>query len=252
MSVPHVYFLLGAAGSGRRAIVADLVANGLEEGARPVVLLAAGEQPAAAEAGQAPAALGGAAMARWEAGGAGAEAVAEGTHVFVLADGRADPVEQIEAFQQWLARSGGRLARILTVVDCSLASAHKELLRWHDACVHFSDAVLLAKRDGVPNKWVSDFTARYRKQHFPCLIEMVAKAGVANAAAVLVPEARRMSMLFDSEAEWASFGAEAETEEQADAPDSDLIGAVDPYLEREAGSGRRVRELPDIAKFLPG
>jgi hypothetical protein len=253
MNAPQVYLILGAAGSGRRAVIADLVANGLEDGARPVLLLPANERPAAPEAEKLLADLSGLAVARWApSGGSLLAPVPEGTtHIIMLSDGRANPVDQVEAFHNWLPMSGAELGRIITIVDCQLGSAHKGLLRWYDACVHFSDAVLLTKRDGVPSKWVSDFTARYHKQHFPCLIELVTKSGVENPAMILVPEARRISMFFDSEADWPAPDGETEVEEKAAVADGDLIGADDPYIERQAGSSRRAREIPDINKFLP-
>ena len=40
---PLVYLILGAAGSGRREIVADLIEGGLGDGDRPAAFLAAGE-----------------------------------------------------------------------------------------------------------------------------------------------------------------------------------------------------------------
>ena len=38
------------------------------------------------------------------------------------------------------------------------------LLAWYDACVHFSDVVLLQRREGVANKWVSDFLKHHEDQ----------------------------------------------------------------------------------------
>jgi len=40
-----VYLILGAAGSGRREVIADLLDGGLAEGERTAVLLAEGEAP---------------------------------------------------------------------------------------------------------------------------------------------------------------------------------------------------------------
>ena len=47
---PLVYLILGAAGSGRRTVVADLIDGGLGEGDRPAVLLSADEAPAEIDA----------------------------------------------------------------------------------------------------------------------------------------------------------------------------------------------------------
>ena len=76
-------------------------------------------------------------------------------------------------------RQGGELARVLCVVHCALAEKHPALLAWYDACVHFSDVVLLQRREGVANKWVSDFLKHYQDQFMPCLFETV-KAGLAR------------------------------------------------------------------------
>jgi len=269
MNASHAYIVLGTSGSGRRALLADLIANGLDESARPVLLVARGERAADEAAAQRLASAAQLIQGAWwleEGRAVTAEPIPEGaTHVFVLVDGRANPIDQLEALHAWLPTAGLEIGRILTVVDCQLASAHPELQRWFDACVHFSDVVLLNRRDGVANKWVSDFAARYRKQHFPCLIEVVKKGDLENPALILEPQARRMSMLFDAEDAWAVPG-DADTvieddadddDEDADKPsaddvdDADLIGEVDPYIERLAGSGRRAKEIPDIAKFVP-
>jgi hypothetical protein len=264
MPSPLVYIVLGAAGSGRRAVLAELIGAGLDAEARPLLLVAPDEMPAPEAVRRKLASAPGLVEERWsrdENGGITAGIPAGTSHVFVLTDGRASPVDQIEALHAWLPSSGLELARVLTVVSCRLASAHRELLRWFDACVHFSDVVLLNQRDGVPNKWLSDFVARYRKEHFPCLIEFVKKGELANPALVLEPQARRMSMLFDPPEAWPSTDAEGGEDDEGDdaggaaAGDElarDLIGADDPWLERLAGSGRRVKELPDIAKFLSG
>lgn len=266
MNAAHAYIILGASGSGRRAVLADLIENGLDDSARPVLLTAAGEPAAAEEVAKRLTGIATLIQGTWSAAEKGVSVgeLPEGaTHVFMLVDGRMNPVDQIEAIHAWLPSAGLEMARIITVVNCQLASAHPELLRWYDACVHFSDVVLLNRREGVPNKWISDFTARYRKQHFPCLIEPVKKGELDNPALVLEPQARRMSMLFDADEAWAVPGdtavvVEDEDEDDedggartgADDDDADLIDAADPYIERLAGSGRRAKEIPDIAKFL--
>lgn len=250
MASPWIYLLLGAVGSGRRAILPDLLGNGLEAGSRPLLLTFAGERAEPAEVRARIDATPGLMRAEWSLDPENrmtAAIPAEITHAFVLADGRANPVDQVEAFHGWLATSGAELARVITVVNCRLGYEHPELLRWYDACVHFSDVVLLNGRGDVPNKWISDFQARFRREHLPCLIEQVKNDEVANPALILVPQARRISMLFDSPAEWPEPDEPDDDDAGGDVPD--LIGAIDPYLERLA-SGRRVKELPDLARFL--
>lgn len=239
---PLVYLVLGTAGSGRRAIVRELIVSGLAEGDRAAVLLSDAEP-----ADDADAKLPNAARWVWTEHGTIQATLPEGaTHVFFLNEARRNPVDQIEALKPWLEANGAELGRVLCVVDCKLAEANPALLAWYDACIHFSDVVLLNRREDVENKWISDFQKRYTEQFYPCLFEMVKKDRVKNALIVLDPTARRISQYFDEEQEWA-FEAD-DDDEPSDEEEVELKVAEDPYLERRAG-GRRVKEIPDIAKF---
>lgn len=234
---PSVYFLLGPAGSGRRELLVDLLSSGLEAGDRPAVILAEGERPSAADAALAE--MPSVVMDRWrlQEERMSVPAPADRTHLFIVADGRANPVDQIEAFQQWLQGQEGDLARILCVVDCTLGAQHPEMLAWYEACIHFSDYVFLSRRAGVENKWVSDFLTHFKKKFYPCVFEQVKDGHVKNPALVLEPEPRRFSHLFDDpEVLMADVDAEGQP-------------LADPYLERRPG-GRRVREVPDITRFV--
>src|SRR5262245_19039966 len=164
MSSPLVYLMLGAADSGRREVLADLIAGGLAPETRPLVLSTAGEAVVPAKGRALFEAIPNLLFAPWsrrEDGGIEADIPEGATHIIFLTDGRANPVDQVEAFHAWLPTAGLELARIITVVNCQLVHARKELLRWYDACVHFSDVVLLNQREGVPNKWLSEFSARF-------------------------------------------------------------------------------------------
>jgi len=244
---PLVYLILGASGSGRREIVAKLIED-LDGGARVAVMLAGGEGNDEADA-KLPA------VTRWVP----VEDIFTGTlprektHVFVVADGRKNPIDQIETFKPWLEAQGGELARVFCVVNCQLAEKNPPLLAWFEACVHFSDVVLLNRREGVENKWVSDFLTHFKKQFYPCLFETVKDGRVKNPALVLEPQARRMSHVFDGDPDWIFTNAEGEEiDEQEEVDDEDEIEAApeeDPYFARDA-AGRRQKKIPDITKYL--
>lgn len=263
-SKPLVYLIIGAAGSGRREVLADILAEGIDTEERPLVLLAENEAPSEMDAR-----LGGIARWQWHDRGGGPEGmngrietegidISGATHVFFVADGRRNPIDQIEAIKPWLSSVGGELARIICVVDCKLAEQHRELVAWHEACIHFSDIVFLARREGVQNKWISDFQARFRDRFYPCLFEFVKDGRVKNPPLVLEPETRRMSHYFDEpDYELAGGGSIEEGIDDEDEPlkrksdeEIEVVEEVDEYLARRAG-GRRVKEIPDIAKFLP-
>ena len=255
---PLVYLVLGAAGSGRREVLADLIDGGLGDGGRAAVLLAAGE-PADEWDGK----LG--AVARWQWNDddntIDADLPPDATHVFFVTDGRRNPVDQVEAFQPWLTAQGGELGRVLCVVNCQLAEKNPPLRAWYDACVQFSDVVLLNRRDGVANKWLSDFQAYFHDQFLPCLFELVKQGRVKNPALVLEPQARRMSHVFDEDKEWFVIGKDGEKrsvdeldeDEEIDEDSEEEVEVIpeeEPYFVRDAAN-RRAKKIPDIAKYLP-
>lgn len=246
-----VYLILGATGSGRREVLADLITDGIGEGERPAVLLSGAEAELDADA-KLPG------VTRWtwlEDGAISATLPSEATHVFFVVDGRRNPIDQIEAFKPWVDAQGGEVARVICVVNSKLAEQHPALLAWFEACVHFSDVVLLNKREGVENKSVSDFLNHFKKLYYPCHFELLKDGRVKNPALILEPQARRMSHVFDEEPNWVFTNAEGEEideQEELEEGEDDEIEAKpeeDPYFERRNG-GRRVKEIPDIAKFL--
>ena len=261
---PLVYLILGTPGAGRREVLADLIADGLAATDRAVTALSAAELPSVFDDR-----LGTVVPWAWTEKALHLElppTAPDGTpvtHVFLVADGRSNPVDLIEGFKVWLTGREVELARILTLVDCQLAQRHDGPLRiWFDACIHFSDVVLLSRRDGVPNKWISDFQTRFKDKFFPALFEFVKQGKVKNPILVLEPQARRMTQIFEEDldlqlarnlapdAVLEFTGDEVGDEEDGvPSPDDGEGPAVDPYLERKT-NGRRVIELPDIRPFL--
>lgn len=256
-----VYVILGAPGSGRREVLADLLADGLDAAhERAHVYLPAGEPalPADDTLGHSRARM------AWNADLQLFVAEAppsEATHVFILLDGRLDPVDQIEALKPWLAAHSLPVARILTVVNCALVEKNPALQTWFDACIHFSDVVLLNRREGVANKWMSEFRRRYDDQYMPCVFEMVKAGRVKNPVAVLDPVARRLSQFFDP-TEWDDVNLDGVEIGESDDEDGENVRPLDksnldpddqppvePWLERDA-AGRRKQPLPDIRKYL--
>jgi hypothetical protein len=246
-----VYLVLGAAGSGRREIVADLINAGLDETDHPGVLTLASEP------GTPP---GSVAAATWEWEGEGALNAAwpEGVDtLFFIGDGRGNPVDLVEAIKPWLASQGASLVRVISVVHCTLLEQNAALVAWYDACIHFSDIVLLNRRENVANKWIFDYRARFAKNYLPCLVEMVKKDRVSNPALVLDPQVRRLSHWFDDgddDGGWQSFVDSAEDviiEDETEPEDTaDDLEPEDEYLARNLGGTRR-KVIPDIAKHLP-
>ena len=243
-----VYFILGTPGSGRRAIVRDLIANGLAPDEKVLVLLAAGEAAAPADAPLA--ALTNTTVRRWAPMSEGLPAVdlgGAGT-LFLLADSRISPIDQAEALKPWLEAHGAELARIFCVVDCQLAERHPVLRQWFAGCIHFADVVFLTRREGLANKWLSDFIKHFKDQFFPChFIQVKTKGDLANPLMLLDRTARRVSQYFDED---VTLEIEIETDDDEDDEEDTGVIPEDPYFLRQR-SGRRDKELPDVTKFLP-
>ena len=102
--------ILGTPGSGRRAIVRDLIENGIE--GKSLVLVA--ESEAADPADARLAALPNTTVRSWAWKDSALPPVdlpADAT-VFLLADSQVSPIDQLEALKPWLTAHGAELARI--------------------------------------------------------------------------------------------------------------------------------------------
>ncbi len=249
-SSPLVYFIIGTPGSGRRAIVRDLIENGLAPEEKALVLLA--EREAAGPADVRLAALPNTEVRRWiwtEPALPPVELPA-GATIFLLADSLASPMDQLEALKPWLEEHGATLARVFCVVDCQLAEKQPVLRQWFDACIHFADVVFLTRREGLANKWLSDFISHFKDQHFPChFVQVKTKGDLTTPLVWLDPTARRVSQYFDEGETYEIEGLETDDEE-GDEEDTGLL-PPEPYFVRLT-SGRRDKELPDIRDYLPG
>ena len=244
-----VYFILGTPGSGRRAIVRDLIENGLAPEERALVLLANGETAAPADSRLA--ALPNVEIRRWTWTEPALPALElpAGATVFLLADAQTSVIDQLEALKPWLEAHGATLARIFCVVDCGLAEKQPVLRQWFDACIHFADVVFLTHREGLANKWLSDFIAHFKDQRYPChFVQVKTKGDLPTPLVWLDPTARRVSQYFDEGEVFEIEGLETDDEEDS-GEDTGLL-PPEPYFTR-LSSGRREKEVPDLRDYLP-
>ena len=250
--IPSVYFVLGTPGSGRRALVRDLAENGLVDG-KVVVLLADSEAPAPADDRLAKLAHVEVQRWTWTAPEFPRMKLPADATIFLVADARADVIDQLEALKPWLQLQGRELARIFCCVDCQLAEKHAVLSQWYDAVIRFADVVFLANREGVANKWLSDFIARYKDEAFPTLFIQVKKGDLPNPALVLDETPRRLTQYFEEDYVDLT-DIVIETDDDEDEPEEgdedDGLPEQEPYFVRQ-NSGRRDKELPDVREFLP-
>ena len=242
----NLYIILGIPKSGRREVIYDLIEGGLQEDETKLVYIEKGEDASTFD--EQIASLSNCKVLEWTfAESLQAPSPApEADTVFFMTAGYIDPIDQIEQIRQWQKDHTLELARVLTVIHCQHAHAQPELKEWFRACVHFSDCVLFNRREGIPDKWIREFSKYYQDQHFPCLFKNVKKSKVANPPEILHPEPRRVSQLFDD-----VDAIDALEIDEDDLPEEtfELKPPTDPYLERY-DSGQRKKKIPDICSIL--
>jgi len=239
---PLVYLIYGTPNSGRREVIFDLVEGGIEKGEHVLYFKPTGEEPSLHD--EQIDALEHVSAVDWSLQDCkithGKLSAAPDKIIF-LAPGRANPVDAAEALKIWCEHNNCQLGRILTVVNCRFLQEQEKAIAWFDACIHFSDMVLLNRRTAGDNKWAKNFEERYKKNYYPCLFAMVRKGRLSNPVAVLEPEARRVSLYFDELIPIEDDEFEDEEQPEDIKPDR--------YIERNE-SGQRVHPVPDIAKWL--
>lgn len=249
----EAYLFLGTPGCGRRAILAEMIRGALD--GETTVYISENERDAEAE--KALIGVPAVTLCSWkfaapDADGNDAceiELAAPndaGDNAVFLTDGADDPADQIEAFAALAARLGWHVARVVTIVDCAFAAAVPASADFFALCVHFSDAVLLTRREGIAGNFVEKFKAPFVKQCFPCTFEIVKKNRVENPYRTLAGAPRRISQIFDERdpIDDLEFDEENLPEEPFD-----LVSAPDPYLET-SDSGARKIAVPFIGDLL--
>lgn len=241
---PLVYLVYGIPNSGRREVIFDLIDGGIPASEQVLYFRPEGEASCAFD--EQLEALENLSVVSWKLK---ANKVTHGKisaapdKIIFLAPGTSNPADCAEALKSWVEHNHCQIARILTVVHCSFLMQQPKASAWFDACIHFSDIVLLNRREEAGNKWVKDFESAHKKACIPARFVLVKKGRVSNPAEVLDPEARRVSLYFDE-----LLPIEDDEFEDEHKPE-DL--KPDTYIER-LESGQRAKPIPDITALLDG
>lgn len=247
--VALVYVILGLRGSGRSAIIEDLVKHGFDQDERGV--LCCHQEECGLLKRESIAELPQLAITPWcfdaDKKIKTDLPLAEKNHVFFMTHGHLSPVEQMLALRDWISSMGLLIGRIFTVVNCQLLLEHSALGPWYEACIHFSDVVLLARREEVPQAWIKGFINKFQKEeYYPCLFEFVKKGRVLDPRALLYPESRRISQIFDERDAFDEL--ELDPNNLPEEP-FDVSVKEDPYFER-LPSGAFSKPIPSVLDFL--
>lgn len=218
---PFVYVMLGAAGAGKRTVIADLLQNALTVVPPTTIYLPEDEVP-------------GDVLESFREGHPQVQFVSWGiqdecliapephsgsTCIVFIFPGKKSPVPALEALRTWLVEEDLSLSRVLSVMNVSEVSKDENLKEWYDVCLHFSDVLIFTHEDKAPSGWGGAYKAAFRKAHFPCIFLHAPHGLVENPSLALDSTVRRISQAFDEEIIY-------DDDEEPEIP------YVDPYFER--------------------
>lgn len=233
-----VYLILGPNDSGRRALLLDFILEADDLGLGSVLYFKhKSEKPSSmdAELAKVPHLT----IADWSVEACKIKhdkITTPANSLFFVAPSSVDPSDIIESLKGWLSKNNCQLTRIITVAHCTLISENPSSKAWYEACMHFSDIVLLGRRASLNPKWVGDFTKKYEKQFRPTRFEIIKKDKVANPADILDSRSYRNSLYFDT------LIPIEEDEFEEDLPED---VKPDIYIER-LENGKRSKPIPLI------
>ena len=233
---PKVYLILGPNGSGRRALLADFI-DSLES--ESSVLYFKHRDEIINDYDSPLESLTEVNTVLWSVVGSKIKhesIIVSPSSIFFIAPASIDLADVMEGLKGWLSKNDCQLTRIITVIDCKSLSENNSQNSWYDAAVHFSDMVLLNRREGVSEKWIKDMVTEKKKQFHPTRFELVKKNRVNNPIDVLDTQAYRTSLYFDDL-------IPIEEDEFEDLLPEDR--KIDPYIER-LESGKRSKTVTPL------
>ena len=168
---------------------------------------------------------------------------------FLLINGFTNPIDWLEEMQQALFKNNFKLGRIIFLLDMIRLSKNPQWISWAQACIHFSDVVLMNNVEGVTKKWLKEFKEPYVKDCYPCLFVPLKGEQASNPALVLEALPLRISQAFDIEylqesklLKEINAGHRKWETDHANVDDFSDETFVDPYFERFP-NGMRVKKI---------
>ena len=174
-------------------------------------------------------------------------ALENGPHIhFILIDPRLSPVPQLEALAETLKTISADPDRILTCVDCAQVEATPSLKGYYEACIYYSDVVLLGNRADASKSFVRDYQKHYEKHCYPCLFLLLKGPGIPEKPLeILTPGTRRLSQLFDLAEEAIASNSEIDASCDLDLDEPEQ----DPYRQSQ-DEDASPQNVPDATPFV--
>lgn len=169
--------------------------------------------------------------------------------VFIVLDPRLPQVPQLELLAEAFKEAGMEPVKVVTCVDTGIAESSPQYRTWLEACIYYSDIVLLGNRSGTAKSFVREFQKGYEKQCYPCRFLFLKGPGTPDRPLeILAPHTRRLAQLFDlpeKEAEpLPGVILEASCDLDLEEPE------VDPFRISEEAESETPPVLPDASKWV--
>ena len=233
---PKVYLILGPNGSGRRALLADFIDSSESESS---VLYFKHRDEIINDYDSSLEKLAEVSTVLWSVEDSKIKHDSISVNpcsIFFIAPASVDLANVMEGLKGWLSKNDCQLTRIITVINCKSLSENNSQHSWYEAAVHFSDMVLLNRREGVSEKWIKDMVTEKKKQFYPTRFELVKKNRVNNPSDILDTQTYRTSLYFDDL-------IPIEEDEFEDLLPEDR--KIDPYIDR-LESGKRGKPVTPL------
>lgn len=118
--------------------------------------------------------------------------------VFIVIDPRREVIAQLENLAEDLKKCLIEPVKVVTFVDCARAEAESRLRAWLEACIYYSDLVLLGNRSTASKSFLRDYQKDFQRRCYPCRFLLLKGDGIpSEPEEILVPGERRLSQLFD-------------------------------------------------------
>lgn len=172
-----------------------------------------------------------------------------GTTAFIVLDPRLQQVPQLEALAEALLEAGMEPLKVVTAVDTKVSQSSPQYRTWLDACIYYSDIVLLGNRSETAKSFLRDFQKGYEKRCYPCQFLLLKGPGRPDRPLeILAPFTRRLAQLFDLPEQESDplpgVVIEASCDLDLDEPEAD------PYRFPEEEDAATPPALPDASQWI--
>jgi hypothetical protein len=117
---------------------------------------------------------------------------------FIVLDPKADLIEQLEHLADHLANCQIEPIKVVTCVDCAQTEQSAKLRAWYEACIYYSDVVLLGNRQNASKSFVREYQKHFERLCYPCLFLLIKGPGnPTQPGEIMTHGPRRVSQMFD-------------------------------------------------------